>query len=114
MGDTVHLQFAQNVPLASGVRLTDEAPFRGEVEEVLIHWPLGCNALVDVRCGHGNEQFLPAHEGEYLALDSAAPQFAVKGVLVADHEEIWVEILNRDGGWPHFITVVWKLTRREP
>jgi len=100
------IPFAQVLAIAglpgSGVTLIENAPFSGYIRQVSPHWPAGCNALVDVRVGHGVKQFCP-DEG-FLALNDATPTYPFSE-YVEDHEEIWVELRNRDGGFPHAITV---------
>ena len=100
------IPFAQTLAVAgavgSGVILEETAPFSGYIKQVTIHWPDGCNALVDVRVGHGVKQFCP-DEG-FLALNDATPAYPFNEWVV-DQETIWVEMRNRDGGWPHNITV---------
>lgn len=86
----------------SQVTLMERAPFGGYIKSVTIHWPANCNALVDVRVGHGVKQFCP-DEG-YLALNDATPTYQFNE-WVKDHEEIWVELINGDGGFTHNITV---------
>jgi len=86
----------------SGVRLSEHAPFAGHVTSVMIHWPPGSNALVDVVVGHGVTQFCP-REG-YLALDDATVFFPFNEWL-DDQEELWVEMRNGDAVNPHTITV---------
>lgn len=85
----------------SGAMLTENAPFPGYIKQVSIHWPAGCNALVDVRVGHGVKQFCP-DEG-FLALDGFTPTYPFSE-WVDDHEEIWVEMRN-GSAFPHTITV---------
>lgn len=98
--------FSYNLTIAgtptSGVMLNEYTPFGGHIKEVSPHWPDGCNALVDVRVGHGVKQFCPS-EG-FLALNDATPTYFFNEP-VEDHEEIWVEMRNRDGINPHSITV---------
>lgn len=86
----------------SGVTLREVAPFSGLIKQVTVHWPEGCNALVDVKVGHGVRQFCP-NEG-YLSLNDATPTYPFNE-WVDDREEIWVELRNRDGANTHTITV---------
>jgi len=100
------IPYVQTLELAglvgSTARLVEYAPFSGYVKEVIIHWPLGCNQLVDVAVGHGITQFCPREE--YLALNDATPSYYFNE-YVDDHEELWVQLRNRDGGNPHTIVV---------
>lgn len=96
------IPFSYNLAPLQGVTMTENAPFTGRIKAVTIHWPLNCNALVDVRIGHGVVQFCP--NAGYLALNDATPTYQFNE-LVKDREEIWVEMLNGDGLSPHNITV---------
>jgi len=87
----------------SQVIMTEYTPFSGYIKEVSIHWPDGCNHIVDVRVGHGTKQFCP-DEG-YLALNDVTPTYPFNE-WVNDHEEIWVEMINGDSENTHVITVV--------
>jgi len=86
----------------SGVTLTEIAPFAGHVKSVMVHWPPGSNALVDVAVGHGTTHFCP-REG-FLALDDATVFFQFNEYVV-EGEELWVIMRNGDGINPHTITV---------
>lgn len=86
----------------SRVTLSEYSPFDCKVKVVTIHWPANCNALVDVMVGHGVTQFCP-REG-YLALNDATPSYPFDEP-VDEREEIWVEMINGDGGFTHNITV---------
>lgn len=99
------IPFAYNLAIAgtvgSGVKISEYAPFSGYIKQVMIHFPDGCNALVDVRVGHGTKQFCP--KSGFLALNNATPIFPFNEG-VADREEIWVEMRNGDGVNPHNIS----------
>ncbi|MBA7686925.1 hypothetical protein ES703_95385 [subsurface metagenome] len=97
------IPFAYNLAALEGVLLTEIAPFSGYIKQVTPHWPEGCDALVDIRVGHGNKQFCPK-EG-YLALNDATPPYPFNEELSGGNEEIWVEMKNADGANAHNITV---------
>lgn len=111
---TEQIPFSFNLAVAgavnSAIRLTELAPFSGNIKYVTIHWPNGTNALVDVRVGHDLVQFCPrtATPGgtNWLALNDATPMFTFTGIWVEQNNPIWVEMQNRDGGNTHNITVV--------
>ena len=100
------IPFAYNLAVAgaagSGVTLEESAPFSGYIKQITIHWPDGCDALVDAKIGHGVVQFCP-DEG-FLALNDTTPTYPFNE-WVNDKETIWVELRNRDGANPHNITV---------
>jgi len=95
------IPFAYNLAALQGVTLTEYAPFSGYIKAIMIHWPPGTNALVDVAVGHGLTHLCP-REG-YLALDDATP-ILYFNEFVEDNEEIWVEMRNGDAVNPHTIT----------
>ncbi|GAI88713.1 unnamed protein product [marine sediment metagenome] len=72
--------------------LTEVVPFSGYIKQVTPHWPDGCDAIVDVRVGHGNKQFCPK-EG-FLALNAATPTYPFNEPVSGGNEEIWVEMVN--------------------
>ena len=94
--------FAYNLAIAglpgSGATLVSKAPFDGHIRQVSIHWPDGCDALVDVKVGYGQKQFCP-REG-FLALNDATPTYPFN-IEIKEGVDIWVEMQNTDGGNPH-------------
>lgn len=90
----------------SGIVLTEKAPFDGHIKEITIHWPDGCDALVDIMVGRGVTQFCP-REG-YLALNDVTEDYEFN-IPVKQGEDIWVEMINTDGANPHNITVTVRL-----
>ena len=97
----VQLSFTYNLAALQGVMLEEDAPFAGYIKQVSIHWPPGCEAFVDVKVGHGVEQFCP-REG-YLALDNVTPTYPFSE-WVNDHDVIWVSMENHDSVNSHNIT----------
>ncbi|GAI68103.1 unnamed protein product [marine sediment metagenome] len=87
----------------SQVLLTEIVPFSGYIKQVTPHWPDGCDAIVDVRVGHGNKQFCPK-EG-FLALNDATPSYPFNEEVNGGQEDIWVEMVNGDSENKHKITV---------
>ncbi|MBA7701190.1 hypothetical protein ES703_109923 [subsurface metagenome] len=100
------IPFAYKLAALQGVRLEEPAPFGGYIKEVIPHWPDGCNALVDIKVGHGVIQLCP-REG-YLALNNATPTYSFNEKLQGG-ETIWVEMRNTDSGNPHNITITVKM-----
>ncbi|MBA7573725.1 hypothetical protein ES708_15523 [subsurface metagenome] len=104
------IPFAYNLEKAgvegSQVMMIEYAPFSGYIKEISPHWPEGCNALVQIRVGHGTKQFCP-DEG-YLALNDVTPTYPFNE-WVSDHEEIWVSLINGDSDNTHAITVLLSL-----
>ena len=100
--DIEQIPFSYNLAVAgavgSKVTLTEKSPYSGYIRQVVVHWPDGCDGLVDIRIGHGTKQFCP--KGGYLALNAATPSYRFNE-RVEYGEEIWVEMLNHDGGNTH-------------
>ncbi|GAI99737.1 unnamed protein product, partial [marine sediment metagenome] len=90
----------------SQVMLSEHAPFSGYIKAVSIHWPEGCNHLVEIRAGHSTKQFCPV-EG-YLALNDVTPTYPFNE-WVHDNEEIWMEMKNGDSDNTHAITALIQL-----
>lgn len=88
--------------VGSEVTLEEAAPFDGYIKEVKIHWPDGCDHIVNVRVGRGIEQFCP-REG-FLALNDTTPTYFFN-IPVKQGDVIWVEMINGDGANPHSITI---------
>jgi len=83
--------------------LTEPTPFSGYIKQVTLHWPDGCNHIVDVRVGHGPRQFCPK-EG-FLALNDVTPTYHFNELVSGGQESIWVEMINGDSANKHAITV---------
>ncbi|KKN87077.1 hypothetical protein LCGC14_0263470 [marine sediment metagenome] len=101
------IPFAYTLPSGQGVRIAEYAPFDGFIKQVIIHWPEGCNGLVDVAIEHAGKQFLPNPDygQRYLSLDAVTPTFVLHEPLRARHP-ITVEIGNADSANQHTVTVI--------
>lgn len=89
-------------PLAG---LTDHQriPMLKTVKTITIHWPDGCNALVDVAVGYSQDKRLLPEEG-YLALNDTTPTWIINKETASD--TLWVDIRNGDASNAHTISVV--------
>jgi len=103
MARTEHLRFQQTVPALQGMTLQDAVPVTGQITQITVHFPNGCNALVDVAAGWKNTQILPVNG--FIALNDTTAQFAANTPVLQD-ETLWVQINNGDAANPHTITVV--------
>ncbi|MDP3064638.1 MAG: hypothetical protein Q8O40_15755 [Chloroflexota bacterium] len=97
------VRFQRNVAVLTGVVLGDRSPIAGRAFNVQIHWPNGCNGLVNVAVSHGGKQFCPRNG--FLALNDALATYEVDEAL-ALYEPLEVEIQNTDAVNAHQITVV--------
>jgi 23S rRNA-/tRNA-specific pseudouridylate synthase len=48
MARTEHVPFQQAVPALQGYTLQDVVPVTGKITQITVHFPNGCNALVNV------------------------------------------------------------------
>jgi len=105
------VDFREEVAFATGVEAKKPCPIDGYVTAVIIHWPPGCVALVQVGVIHllggpGGRQtgIVPTDSGIYLALDDATPilnlYFPVKR-----GDYFMVVIRNQDDTFDHTISV---------
>lgn len=88
------------------VILTEPSPVDGMVQSILIHFPDGCNALVEVVCYINQEQILPLTG--YLALNNATPEFGVNR-RVKKGDALRVKISNKDTVNEHTPSIIWNL-----
>ncbi len=70
---------------------------------VTIHWPDGCNALVDVAAGFGSDQRLLPDE-DYVALNNATVTWPLDRPFPSDI--LWGEIRNGDAVNAHTISII--------
>jgi len=103
--------FSRTVPAATGVRIFERPQFSARVTEVVIHWPLGCNGLVDVAVNRGSERVLPRYN--YISLNNVTLAYKFgEGQDVDSGVDLWVDIANADAVWAHTITVTITLEER--
>ena len=104
------LPFRRAVSSGKGVRLSTKIEYNGYIRAVLIHWPDGCNSLVEIRVGVGTTQIVPTEDGEYLALNNATIIFPPSPMMfnekVVGGNRLWIEIKNGDDTESHTVSVV--------
>ena len=76
---------------------------KGEINQIVVHFPAGCNALVAVRVYVGSEAVLPII-GD-IALDDTTTSFNLYH-LINPYDSVRVEIVNHDDSWEHTISVI--------
>lgn len=81
----------------------------GNIREITVHFPPGCNALVEVKVFHGSTQILPEKGG--LALDDATPTFIVEREVRAG-DSIRVDWINHDDSYAHTVSVIVGIIRK--
>ncbi|GAI51629.1 unnamed protein product [marine sediment metagenome] len=70
-----------------------------------IHWPEGCDGLVDIAVGHNGTFLCPNEPETFLALNNATPTFPMEEPVVWD-ERLWGIMRNTDGANPHKVSVI--------
>ncbi len=98
-------QFIFKHTLEPGAGLTDHQriPMLKTVKTITIHFPDGCNSLVDVAVGYSQDKRLLPEEG-YLALNDTTPTWTIS--KETDSDTLWVEVRNGDGRETHTISVI--------
>ena len=88
----------------TGNRIMKPSPLTGRIVQIIPHWPDGCNALVDMAVGHGDQIWIyPNEVGTYAALNDATPVLLVSEA-VSKSEQIWMIGRNADAVNPHAIS----------
>jgi hypothetical protein len=83
--------------------LQDVVPFKGKITQITVHFPNGCNALVQVAVSWKGNQILPI--SGFIALNDTTPQFSAN-TPVQNDDLLTVQINNGDAGNAHTITVI--------
>jgi len=95
------INYRQILLPTQSAKITEQPENNGKIKQVEIHWPDGCNSLVQVAVYQQSIRFLP-REG-YLAMNDTTRMYEFNRT-VKQTDELMVEILNGDGAWPHTIT----------
>lgn len=81
----------------------------GAIKEIVVHFPPGCNALVEIKVWHGSTQILPEKGG--IALDGATPTFSIeKPIKLGD--SIRVEWVNHDNIYEHTVSIIVNIEKK--
>lgn len=108
---TRQIPFRYKLQPLDGKHLVENCPLDGEITEVTMHWPSGCEdittgeGLVDIAFGHSDQWVLPCIRNEYLAFSAATPSFRNIHEPVSKGEEIWVRLRNADSVNVHAVSV---------
>lgn len=95
--------FKHTVAALAGLTDHQRLPMLKTVKSITIHFPDGCDALVDVAVGYSQDKRLLPEEG-YLSLNDATPTWPIDKDTNSD--TLWVEIRNSDAGNAHTISVI--------
>ncbi len=106
------LTFIDTLAPLTGVLLIQKAPFTGRITEVTMQFPRGCNNLVEivfgVRRGGSYISVIPYNgleDGTFIALEDAIKPFRVNIPVKLD-DEVFAQLSNTDGAWPHTPSVI--------
>lgn len=102
---TKQVKFKETLDPLEGIEVEARSPLRGEITSITIHWPEGCDSLVDIAVGHDGTFLCPNEPDTFLALNNATPTFPMKEPVVWD-ERLWGILRNTDGGNPHTVSVI--------
>jgi len=97
------IDLSKEVPASTGYTRMEnyqEAPFDGEITQIVLHFPAGCNGLVKVKVGVDQTELT-----DWIALDDTTQNLNAK-FPVKQGDRIWAEIFNYDGMYSHRIGVV--------
>lgn len=98
---TRQVVFSLNLQPLQGVDMEDPCPLTGEIMEVTMAFPQGCNGLVELQFGHGGIPLFPSKKGTYIALNDATPSWRNLREPVSKGEKLWAELRNGDSVNPH-------------
>lgn len=111
---TKQVKLAFNVPALETVKIAEPCPLTGRIISITLHYPDGCDALVDVAFGHDDVWVAPSEPDTYIALNDATPTFINISEPVVERASLWVEIRNGDGDNAHAITVLATIVGASP
>jgi len=103
---TKEVPLAYTVPPLGTITIAELSPVTGKIILVTMHFPDGCDALVEVAFGHGPTWVTPSEINTYIALNDATPVFGNRNEPIEKNEYLWARIRNGDGGFPHSISVI--------
>jgi len=98
----------ETVQPLTGTRAVKSSPLTGRITQLVLHFPDGCNALVDVAIGHKDTWVCPNEIDTFIALNDATPVLTVNEPIEKG-EEMWLVIRNTDGGNAHAISVTFTI-----
>ncbi len=94
------------VAAATEIVVEADCPVNGVLTNITLHFPDGCNALVEIVCYVDQEQVLPV--SEFIALNNATKDFPVDR-NVTKKSALRVKITNRDAVNPHTPSIIFNM-----
>ncbi|MBA7611169.1 hypothetical protein ES703_18388 [subsurface metagenome] len=98
----------ETVQPLKGTKAAKPSPLTGRITQLVLHFPDGCNALVDVAIGHKDTWVCPNEIDTFIALNDATPVLTINEPI-EKAEEMWMIIRNADGGNAHAISVTFTI-----
>lgn len=96
-------------------RVTRYAPIGGILDSAILHFPSGCNSLVEIFINHRTNQVLPAPatggtQGNLgIALDDITQSFDIN-LPIEQGDPLEVVVINHDDTHSHTLSVILKVS----
>lgn len=97
------IDLSREVPPSTGLTRNDnykKLNIDGRITQIVIHFPSGCNGLVEVKVGVNQHELT-----DWIALDDTTQNFSAN-FFVKRGDKLWAEIRNYDSTYSHRIGVV--------
>jgi len=107
----IELNFRETVQPGQGLRITQSYREAGKITQIMMHFPLGCNALVEMRLMKDGNPFYPVRG--LVALNDATPVYYVQADYYENEPLLW-EVLNRDSVNPHTVSCTVVIRYKKP
>lgn len=109
--ETIQIDLSKEVPPATGYQWFEnrkKVPFDGMITQITLHFPSGCNGLVEVRIGvdhkDGGLKWICPIEG-FIALDNTTQTYMIS-YPVRKGDYICAEIYNYDDTYSHKVGII--------
>lgn len=96
--------FSQSLNPLQGLVLREESLYDGTLVHVIMHFPLNCAGLVDIRFGVEGNQVYPS--SDFIALDDSTPKFDDTPRKIRKGQKLWAEMANHDSVSSHRPSVI--------
>ena len=110
--EEIQINFREEVASGQGIRLTESYILAGEITQIMMHFPGGCNGLVECRLLKDLNPFYPIRG--FLALNDATPIRQNINIEYYANEPLTFEVLNRDSDNPHTPTCTVSIRFKKP
>ena len=104
MPDTKWINFRKSVSALSEEDILKFSPATGTIDTCLLHFPEGCNSLVEIQLFCRKEQILPTNRSS-IALNNATNHYDLNHPL-REHDPITLKVINHDSSYPHTVTAL--------